>query len=98
LRDETLAIVAGLSAWTWGNSLEVLTLWVREDWRGKGHGARLLAAAEAEALARGCRQVHLNTFAFQAPGFYERHGYTVFGVLENYLDGQHRYYLKKALA
>jgi GNAT superfamily N-acetyltransferase len=97
-RDETSAIVAGISAWTWGNCLEISYLWVREDLRGKGYGTRLLAAIERQGLARSCRMALLNIFSFQAPTFYEKLGYTIFGAVDGYLDGCTRYYLRKPLA
>ncbi len=96
-RDETSAIVAGVSAWTWGNCLEITYFWVREDLRGKGYGTRLLTAVEQEGLARGCRLALLNTFSFQAPTFYHKLGYTTFGMVDDYLDGCARYYLRKIL-
>ena len=49
--------------------------WVREPERGSGLGARLLAAFEDEARSRGANRVFVTSFTFQAPGFYERHGY-----------------------
>lgn len=49
--------------------------WVREDARGTGVGVRLLEAFEAEARACGANRVFVTSFTFQAPGFYERHGY-----------------------
>jgi GNAT superfamily N-acetyltransferase len=48
---------------------------VRAEDRGAGLGARLLEEFEAEARSRGCRRVFVTSFTFQAPGFYERHGY-----------------------
>jgi hypothetical protein len=36
-------------------------------------------------------------FAVQAPGFYERHGYQVFGELDNFPTGHQRYFLTKTL-
>src|SRR4051794_15954102 len=55
-RDEQGQIIAGLSGWTWGGCMEIEYLWVHEGQRGAGLGTQLLAAAEAEGIARGCTQ------------------------------------------
>lgn len=68
-------LVGGLSGWTWGVAAGIGMTWVRADRRGDGTGARLLDAFEDEARARGCTHVFTTSFTFQAPGFYERHGY-----------------------
>ena len=69
-------LVAGLSGWTWAEAAGIAMTWVSEEHRGTGLGATLLRAFEDEAVARGCRRVFVTSFTFQAPGFYERHGYT----------------------
>lgn len=53
--------------------------------------------AEEEAVRRGCLGAWLDTFSFQARGFYERLGYSVFGVIEGYPPGHSRFFLKKTL-
>jgi GNAT superfamily N-acetyltransferase len=97
LRDAHGTIVGGLSGWTWGGCLEVSLLWVHEDWRGHGYGARLLQAAERAAIDQGCRQAVLDTYSFQAPGFYQRLGYEVAGVFDNCPAGHKKYFLWKQL-
>ena len=77
--DEAGELVGGLAAWTWGGLCGIELLWVREDSRKDGWGSKLLRAAEAEAHRRGCDRVAVSSFTFQAPGFYERHGYVETG-------------------
>ena len=76
-------LLAGLSGWTWGTCAGIEMVWVREDSRKAGWGALMLEAAENLARDRGCHQVLVSSFTFQAPSFYERHGYTEFGRSEN---------------
>jgi len=97
VRDEAGQIVAGLSGWTFYGWLAVDLLWVREDLRRQGFGDQLIKAAEEEAIICGCTQVQLDTFDFQAPEFYKKHGYEVFGVLDGYAGNHKRYYLRKYL-
>jgi len=99
VRDAGGRIVAGLVGGTYWGWLYTEILWVEEDLRGKGYGQSLLAAAEAEAVRRGCRYAHLDTMSFQALRFYEKQGYVVFAELEDIPagSGHRRYSLKKRL-
>ncbi|MFN2241226.1 MAG: GNAT family N-acetyltransferase [Anaerolineae bacterium] len=93
--DETIVGgVIGVVYWDWF-SLDLM--WMEEAYRGQGYGRRLLALAEEEACKRGARHAHLDTFSFQAPGFYEKHGYEVFGELADFPAGHQRYYMRKEL-
>ena len=86
--------LAGVMVWGW---LEVGELWVAEPCRGRGIGRRLLAAAEVEAARNGCRHARLDTFDFQARGFYERLGYATFAELADFPRGHVRYLMRKPL-
>ena len=97
LRDDDGTIVAGLHGWTWADWLKVSDLWIREDERRRGRGRQLLRAAEAEARARGCTRATLNTYSFQAPSFYQKLGYRVVAVTEDFPTGHRQYTLTKEL-
>ena len=79
IEDSADGLVAGLSGWTWGTCAGISLVWVREDRRAQGTGTRLLEAADRVARERGCRQIVVSSFTFQAPGFYERHGFVETG-------------------
>jgi GNAT superfamily N-acetyltransferase len=96
-RNEQNEPIGGLLGTTYYDWLGVDILWLTESVRGQGIGSAVLAAAEDEARKRGCRHVHLDTLEFQARGFYEKHGYTVFGELPDCPPGYMRYYMKKDL-
>ena len=96
LRDRD-ALVGGLTGHTNWGWLYVDCFWLAEELRGGGWGSRLLHAAEAAARERGCRHVRLYTYDFQAPDFYRRRGYDVFGVLDGCPPGHRLYWLRKDL-
>jgi GNAT superfamily N-acetyltransferase len=65
--------------------------------RASGLGSRIIARAEEEARKRGCTAAVVYTVTFQAPGFYERHGYRRFGEIACPPDGATRIFLTKPL-
>jgi SAM-dependent methyltransferase/GNAT superfamily N-acetyltransferase len=97
IRDPEDRIAGGVVGFTYWNWLAIDFLWVREDLRGKGYGGRLLSAAEKEAQARGCHQALVDTFDFQAPGFYTRHGFEQYGALDGFAGVHKRLYFRKQL-
>jgi GNAT superfamily N-acetyltransferase len=94
---DTTQIVGGLYGSTLFSYLRVDLLFVPESMRRNGIGRRLMAEAEAEALRRGCHAASLDTYSFQARGFYERLGYSVFGIIDDCPPGHSRIYLIKRL-
>jgi GNAT superfamily N-acetyltransferase len=97
VRDAAGAVTAGIYGWTWGRTCELHHLWVDERHRGRGVGRGLLAVAEGEASARGCRQVLLFTHDFQAVHFYVDRGYAEVGRVDDYPDGYAALWLRKPL-
>ncbi|MEM9282619.1 MAG: GNAT family N-acetyltransferase [Verrucomicrobiota bacterium] len=90
-------IVGGLTGKTYWNYLDVGYLWVAEGYRSQGRATAILQAAEAEAVERGCEHVLLDTYSFQALGFYERLGYSQFGCLNHFAGERSKHYLHKRL-
>ena len=96
-RDAAGRVVGGIlghTRWRW---LYIAKLWVDEHARGQNLGTRLMAAAEDLARSRGCTDVSLDTFEYQARPFYEKLGYELFGTLDGYPPGYRQFYLRKRL-
>ncbi len=90
-------VVAGISGWTWGDCCELQSLWVDPSLRGGGLATRLIAAAEAEAAARGCYQTVHFSYDFQARRLYERNGYELVGRVEDFPSGTDALWFRKRL-
>ncbi|MGF1621746.1 MAG: GNAT family N-acetyltransferase [Rhodomicrobiaceae bacterium] len=90
-------IVAGLRGKTALRWLFVSTLAVAPECRGSGYGRKLMEEAERVAIERGCQGIWLDTFSFQAPGFYAKLGFERFGVIEDFPPGESRSFLMKRL-
>ena len=95
LRDAGGDPVGGL----WGRCsydwLFIELLAVPEAHRGAGHGRALMERAERIARAHGCTGIWLDTYDFQARGFYERLGFDLFGTLDDHPAGRQRFFLRK---
>jgi GNAT superfamily N-acetyltransferase len=92
--EEVVGGVIAATHWDW---LYIDLMWLKEDFRGLGYGQRLLELAEEKARQLGAKEAYLDTFSFQAPDFYKKYGYQVFGELKDFPVGHQRYYLTKKL-
>lgn len=98
LHDAHGRLLGGVVGTIWGQCMEINYLWVHPSRRGNGYGSRLLQTLEQEARVQQCHSAILDTYSFQAPHFYQRLGYEVFGVIDGYPRGYQKVFLKKHLA
>ena len=61
-------------------------------------GSRLLAEAERQAVELGAKNAKLDTFEWQAPALYQKHGYEVYARVDDYAPGFYLASMKKSLA
>lgn len=72
-------------------------LYIDENYRGQNIGTKLIKAIEEFAIKENLTGVRMETWNFQARGFYEKNGYKVFAQIENCPPGTIDYFLKKEL-
>jgi GNAT superfamily N-acetyltransferase len=94
---ETKQVLGGTIGRTSLGLLFIDLFYLPDELRGAGLGSRILELAEEEGRRRGCRTSVLYTISFQAPGFYARHGYRVFGEIPCDPPGTSRIFMVKAL-
>jgi ribosomal protein S18 acetylase RimI-like enzyme len=97
LKDNNSKAYAGIIVTFLWNGMHIDSLWVDETLRGQDYGTKLMKMAEDEALKRGCTVAYTDTFTWQASGFYEKLGYTLYGKLENFPEGNALSYYSKKL-
>jgi GNAT superfamily N-acetyltransferase len=96
-RDARGRLLGGLILQSYWQESYIELLWVAAPGRRTGLGSKLIQEAERQARRRGSRLIHLNTYSFQAPGFYEKHGYRRFGGLAGSPKGKSRHFYVKRL-
>jgi ribosomal protein S18 acetylase RimI-like enzyme len=97
-RDDGGALLAGLCGQTWGGCGYIDLIWVRADFRRSGLGRQVLEAGENEIRRRGCDQVGLYTYSFQAPAFYIKAGYSECGRRSAFPQGHDQIHFVKRLS
>lgn len=98
LKDKDGNVLGGINGIFYlSECLYICLLFVEESARKRRFGSLLLKTMEDEARQRKVKLIHLDTFDFQAKDFYLKHGYEVFGVLDDAPEGHKRYYMKKKL-
>lgn len=96
-RDENGRLLGGLRSFVFLYWLNIEVLFVEGDVRGWGLGSRLLAEAERQAIELGAKNAKLDTFEWQAPAFYQKHGYEEYARVDDYAPGFYLAFMKKSL-
>nr|WP_182352897.1 MULTISPECIES: GNAT family N-acetyltransferase [unclassified Legionella] len=96
IKDESGLIIAGINAFSCWQMVYISEFYVAPEFRKQGIGSILLNKIEEEAKIKGATLSHTDTFDWQAKDFYLKHGYEIFGVIENCPPGHKRFFLKKA--
>jgi GNAT superfamily N-acetyltransferase len=97
-RDGNGRLLGGLRSFVFLYWLNIEVLFVEPDVRGLGLGGRLLAEAERRAMEFGATNAKLDTFEWQAPAFYQKHGYEEYARVDDYAPGFFLASMKKSLA
>nr|WP_219914689.1 GNAT family N-acetyltransferase [Thalassobacillus sp. CUG 92003] len=97
LKDDTGTLIGGITANMFWHHMHIDFFWVDKKVRAKGYGTQLIEKLEQLAIEKHCRFISLDTFSFQAPEFYKKKGYEVFGTIEDHPKGFNQYFLHKRL-
>lgn len=95
LKTEDGQVAGGIMCNMYMYALDIDVLWVDEKYRHTGYGSKLIDRAVELAKELGCILVHTTTFSYQAPNFYTKCGFEIYGVLEGFPEGIKMYRLKK---
>ncbi|KAF1299491.1 hypothetical protein BAU15_02285 [Enterococcus sp. JM4C] len=97
-KDQNEKVIGGVIAYSSMYQIGYIdTLWVDDAYRYKGIGRKLLTEVEQELADFGCENCHLDTYDFQAPGFYRKMGYQEFGQLRHEKANVTEYFFSKKL-
>ena len=96
-KDANGSVVGGLRGLVVLYWLRIELLWVEEGLWRMGLGSKLLAEAESKARLLGASNSGVETFEWQAPGFYRKQGYAEATRVEDYVRGYHLSFMRKTL-
>ena len=97
VKNEEGKIFGGVTGTMYFYHLHIYFLWVDESVRHDGYGSHLLHEIEGIAKEKGCRLILLDSFSFQAPEFYKKHGYREYGIVEDHPKGHSQHFFEKRL-
>ena len=98
LKNDKGKVLGGIMLSFLWNGMRIETIWVDGSLRGQQWGKKLMKEAEIEGIKRGCTFAYTDTFSWQAPEFYKKLGYVVYGKINDFPKGNSLTYVYKQLA
>lgn len=92
--DQIIGGLSGYIGWRWMN-IEILA--VHPKYRNNGHGRTLLDKAIKYAQKKNCIGIRLSTVDFQAPEFYKKFGFEIYGILKNHPQNHKTFAMQRIL-
>ncbi len=96
-RDGEGRLIGEVTGWAYYNEVHIADLIIAEGHRKSGLGSALVKAVEDAYRGKGYDMITLTTFAFQAPGFYEKLGYRIEFIREDADPKLCKYFFRKDL-
>lgn len=91
--------LGGLTGQIFTNTLFVEFLWLDDSNRSAGIGSKLMAEVEQQAKQLGVTDIYLDTYTFQAPGFYAKLSFEEVGRYTGFpTRGVDKIFLQKKIA
>lgn len=88
-------IIGGALIWEHSDALYIDVLWCNENYRKKGVGTRIMTLIDGVAKTKNRHKIFVDTYAFQAQLFYQKHGFYSIGTIPDYLLGHDRIFMRK---
>jgi len=88
-------IIGGALIWEHSDALYIDVLWCDEHYRQKGVGTKIISMIDEVAINKRLSKIFVDTYAFQAQAFYQKHGFYCIGTIREYLLGHDRMFMRK---
>jgi len=97
VKDEQGNVLGGIYGEHKFDYMDINIFWLDDSLRKQGYGSLIMYKMEEKARELGCKLIKLDTFSFQARGFYEKQGFVVYGQIDDVAGGHTIFYLMKRL-
>jgi ribosomal protein S18 acetylase RimI-like enzyme len=91
-------IIGGALIWEHSDALYIDVLWCDENYRKRGIGSKVISMIDGVAMDKQLPQIFVDTYSFQAQGFYQKHGYYSIGTIPGYMLGYDRIFMRKDIS